>query len=475
MRRTLLVAVSLLVALGVGILYTLRSDRNIDRILKASGTIEATAVNVSPEIAGRVIEVFVSEGETVHKGEILLRLDGALLEAQRAQAQAAIEAAQQAIRMAMIQQEMAQAQYDATLTAARLQEGSSRLQDWLQRPPGLFDQPLWYFTREEQLKAAQLEVESAAKAVADAETKLQHLVSSDKSAAFIAAEERLNQARIAYQVANLVYQRAQATGGKVRPEEIQVDLPPFLPNTYLTKVRLAKLMSGDSEVIQAAADLLDAVEQELKDAQNAYDALLTTQEAQDILHARAALSVAQERYNTARDWLESLRTGENALQVQIAALALEQAKAALDQAQTSLKQAQANLAFIETQIQKLTIYAPMDGVILSRTVEPGEFLQPGATALMLADLNQLAITVYIPEDRYGQLRIGQAATVRVDSFPGETFHAWILYISDQAEFTPRNVQTVEGRSSTVYAIKLRVEDPTARLKPGMPADVFFEE
>ncbi len=475
MRRTLLMAVLLLLALGVGILYTLRSDESINRILKASGTIEATTVNISPEIAGRVIEVFVSEGEAVHKGEMLLRLDGALLEAQRAQAQAAIEAAQQAIRMAMIQQEMAQAQYEATLTAARLQEGKSRLQDWLQRPPGLFDQPLWYFTREEQLKAAQLEVESAAKAVADAETKLQHLVSSDKSAAFIAAEERLNQARIAYQVANLVYQRAQATGGKVHPEDIQVDLPPFLPNTYLTKVRLAKLMSGDSEVIQAAADLLDAVEQELKDAQKAYNALLTTQEARDILHARAALSVAQERYNTARDWLQSLQTGENALQVQIAALALEQAKTALDQARTSLKQAQANLAFIETQIQKLTIYAPMDGVILSRTVEPGEFLQPGATALMLADLNQLTITVYVPEDRYGQLHIGQAATVRVDSFPGETFHASILYISDQAEFTPRNVQTVEGRSSTVYAIKLRVEDPTARLKPGMPADVSFEE
>jgi len=161
--------------------------------------------------------------------------------------------------------------------------------------------------------------------------------------------------------------------------------------------------------------------------------------------------------------------------VRIAAVALEQAKAALLQAQAGVRQAQANLALLETQMQKLTIYAPRDGVILSRAVEPGEFLQPGATALTLADLSQLTVTVYIPEDRYGQLHLGQAATIRVDSFPGETFQASIVYISDQAEFTPRNVQTVEGRSTTVYAVKLRVEDSTARLKPGMPADVFFEQ
>ncbi len=475
MRKTLRIIVLFVLALSAGIFYALRSDARTNGVLKASGTIEATTVNVAPEIAGRVIEVLVNEGQSVQKGDVLLRLDGALLEAQRAQAQAALDAAQQAVQMATVQQEMAQAQYDAALAAARAQEEAARLQDWVRRAPGLFDQPLWYFTREEQLKAAQLEVEAAARAVADAKAKLQQIVSSDKYAAFVAAEERLNQARIAYQVVILVYQRAQATGGKVRPEDVQVALPPFLPNTYLTKVQLAKQLSGDSEVIQEASDLLDAVKQELQDAQKAYDALLTTQEARDVLRARAALSVAQERYNTARDWLQSLQTGEYSPQVRIAAVALEQAKAALLQAQAGFRQAQANLALLETQMQKLTIYAPSDGVILSRVVEPGEFLQPGATALTLADLSQLTVTVYIPEDRYGQLHLGQAATIRVDSFPSETFRASIVYISDQAEFTPRNVQTVEGRSTTVYAVKLRVEDPTARLKPGMPADVFFEE
>jgi HlyD family secretion protein len=88
-------------------------------------------------------------------------------------------------------------------------------------------------------------------------------------------------------------------------------------------------------------------------------------------------------------------------------------------------------------------------------------------------LSDLTITVYVPEDRYGEISLGQQAEVKVDSWPGETFTGSVIHIADQAEFTPRNVQTVEGRSSTVYAIKLSVSDPQGRLKIGMPADVVF--
>ncbi len=153
---------------------------------------------------------------------------------------------------------------------------------------------------------------------------------------------------------------------------------------------------------------------------------------------------------------------------------LEQAKSAAQQAQDAVGQAQANLALLEAQLAKLQVASPMDGVILTRNIEPGEYVQPGAAALSMGDLRQLTITVYVPEDRYGQIHLGQAAVVSVDSFAGVKFEAQVTTISDQAEFTPRNVQTVEGRSSTVYAIKLSVTDPQGKLKPGMPADVIFE-
>jgi len=127
----------------------------------------------------------------------------------------------------------------------------------------------------------------------------------------------------------------------------------------------------------------------------------------------------------------------------------------------------------DIQIAKLTVAAPLSGMILTRNVEPGEFVQPGAVAFAMADLNDITITVYVPEDRYGQISLGEQADVTVDSFPGETFPAEVIHIAAQAEFTPRNVQTVEGRSSTVYAIKLRVTNSEGKLKIGMPADVVF--
>ena len=147
---------------------------------------------------------------------------------------------------------------------------------------------------------------------------------------------------------------------------------------------------------------------------------------------------------------------------------------ALEQAKSALAQAEASLSLIDAQIAKLTVNAPMDGVILTRNVEPGEFVQPGAAALTVGDVSNLTITVYVPEDRYGKISLGQTAEVRVDSFPDLTFTATVVHISDQAEFTPRNVQTAEGRSSTFYAIKLKIENSDGKLKIGMPADVVFK-
>jgi HlyD family secretion protein len=264
------------------------------------------------------------------------------------------------------------------------------------------------------------------------------------------------------------------TGGKVSPDDVDLSgLSPFAP-AYRIKIHVAKTLSGDSDVVTVANDALDVAETELNDAQKAYDALLNTDAANRVKKARATVSVTQERYESARDTLSRLQTGEHSPQVKIASMALEQSKAALQQAQSAVNQAEANLSLLDTQLTELTISAPMDGVILTRNAEPGEFVQPGAVAFAMADLNNITITVYVPEDRYGKLKVGQQAEVTVDSFPGETFMANVIHIADQAEFTPRNVQTVEGRSSTVYAIKLKVSDSEGKLKIGMPADVVFK-
>ena len=87
---------------------------------------------------------------------------------------------------------------------------------------------------------------------------------------------------------------------------------------------------------------------------------------------------------------------------------------------------------------------------------------------------KLSVTVYLPENRYGQISLGDKAILSVDSFPDDEFQASVVRIADQAEYTPRNVQTQEERQNTVYAIELSLDNPSGKLKPGMPADVIFQ-
>ena len=441
--------------------------------LTASGTIEATVVNISPEMAGKVQEVPVSEGQSVKAGDLLLSLDDSLLAAQRLVSQSGADSARSALLAAQSAYAMTQAQYDASLTAARAQQGAGRLSDWSNRAPNWFEQPLWYFSRDEQRTAAQAEVDAALEGLQQAQAELDRVEQDLNHADFVAAEERLSSARMGYLIAKSVQDHAQLTGGKISPEDVQLDVPPFA-SAYRIKIAVAKTLSGGSDILTAAQDAFDTAEAELEEAERAYNDLLDTAAADRVLEARAHLSVAQERYEVALDTLSRLQTGGNSPQVRISALGLDQAQAAIEQAESAVRQAEAGLSLLDTQIAKLGVYAPMDGVILTRNIEPGEFVQPGSMAFAIADLENITITVFVPEDRYGLIFIGQQAEVTVDSFPGETFAGEVIHIADQAEFTPRNVQTVEGRSSTVYAIKLKVTNSSGKLKIGMPADVVFK-
>jgi multidrug resistance efflux pump len=120
------------------------------------------------------------------------------------------------------------------------------------------------------------------------------------------------------------------------------------------------------------------------------------------------------------------------------------------------------------------IHAPIDGIVLDRAAEPGEIVSPGTTVVTISNLDELTLTVYVPEDRYGQIVLGQSCQVMVDSFPNQAFNGTVSHIAEKAEFTPRNVQTTDSRKNTVFAIKLDMAPSNGLLKPGMPADVHFQ-
>ena len=117
------------------------------------------------------------------------------------------------------------------------------------------------------------------------------------------------------------------------------------------------------------------------------------------------------------------------------------------------------------------IRSPIDGVVLLRAAEPSEVVVGGGSLLVIANLDEMNLTIYIPEDQYGKIYLGQEYPITVDSFPDRVFMGKVTHISDKAEFTPQNVRTKEGRKSTVYAVRMTVPNPDHDLKPGMPADV----
>jgi len=446
--------------------------------ITASGSIEATIVNVSPETAGKISAVLAQEGQRVSAGDPLVTLDPSLLEAQRAVAAANLEAAKAGAQSAQGALNAAKSQYQMTLEAALAQDKKTRVQDWFSKDPNQFEQPDWYFSRAEQIQAAQNQVDKALSAWQDAKTQLDAASLSVEKSAFLQAEARVLDARLAYLTAKDVDNLAQKSADANAPvgrynrthcgtnQGYDVKDQPHLTN-------LIYGCSGDDYLTTSSESILDAAEKELDEAEKAYAALLDTQAAADVLALRANISVSQELYYAALDRLRKLQTGDESTGVAAAESAYMQAQAAAEQAQKAVEQAQANLNLVDTQISKLKIIAPINGIVLTRNIEPGEFVQPGAAALTMADLSGISITVYVPENLYGQISLGQNAEVRVDSFPDAIFSAAVIQIANQAEFTPRNVQTAEGRSSTFYAIKLKVNDSDGKLKIGMPADVTF--
>jgi len=441
-RPPLPVIVLLILVILVGGYFGMRALLNKgSTALTASGTIEAIEVTISPEIGGKVAEVSVDEGAPVKAGEVLFRLDDTLLEAQRVVAAASLNLTRAAASTADAALATAQANYDLALNAARLESASTRSSDWYAIYPAGYTLPGGYFSRADEIAASQTEVNAARSAGEGAQDSLNILLSDPANADFVASETRLANAHAASIVAQDVLTRANA--------------------------------GNNTDLREAALSAYDTAKTGLEDAQAAYDGLKDTDAARSIITARAVLSAAQERTESAQDRLLALQTGENSPKVAAAQAVLHQAQAAADQAALAATQAEASQALMDTQITKLTIIAPADGTILTRSIQPGEIVVPSASAMSLGRLDNLTITVYVPEDRYGEISLGQSATVTVDSFPGETFTATVSHIAEQAEFTPRNVQTIEGRTSTVFAIKLQVQDPDGKLKPGMPADVTF--
>lgn len=406
----------------------------------ASGSFSAIDTSIAPELSGKVIEVSVLEGESVTAGETLFKIDAEVSQAQYDQAAAAVSAAEAAVDASRGQAASAEAQYQLALQGALLQDMPNRQIAWTNSLPEDY-QKSWYFNETELIEAAKTQVDSAEKALASARAELENEQKKASSKDFIAAEKRLALAQVTLTVADATLAQAQT--------------------------------AGNSDLEDAAIESKDAAQAEFDSALSDYQRMLTTSVADSITLARSRVAVAQATLDNARDALLALQTGDQSLQVVAAQKASEAAASVVKQAEAGLEQAKQALNMAQLQLDRTTITSPVDGVVLTRNVEVGDLAVAGGTVMRVANLDTLDLVVYLPEDQYGQVNIGDEVYITVDSFASETFKGTIMRISDEAEFTPKNVQTESGRKSTVYSVKIQVLNPDHKLKPGMPADVEF--
>jgi HlyD family secretion protein len=180
---------------------------------------------------------------------------------------------------------------------------------------------------------------------------------------------------------------------------------------------------------------------------------------QDLDSAQAAADAAQAKLNA----------NEKALALQLEGPRRED----VAQGEAQLQSQQASLAMLQQQLKDAELRAPVDAVVRSRVVEPGEISSPQKTAFTLAIVDPKWVRAYISEADLGAVHEGLHATVSVDAFPGKRFEGWIGFISPSAEFTPKAVETRELRSSLVYEVRVFVKDPEDKLRLGSPATVHL--
>lgn len=142
-------------------------------------------------------------------------------------------------------------------------------------------------------------------------------------------------------------------------------------------------------------------------------------------------------------------------------------------AEATLKADQAALALAQKQLADTQLYAPAEGVIQNRILEPGDMATPQTPVFTLALDNPLWVRAYLPETQMGRVALGMRASIEVDSFPGQRFAGWVGFISPVSEFTPKNVETTELRSQLVYRVRIYACNPDHRLRLGMPATVII--
>ena len=247
-----------------------------------------------------------------------------------------------------------------------------------------------------------------------------------------------------------------------RPEEIAASESIYkatqadLVRLEADKARVEKLWNSHSGAVSAeqydqsvAAYRMGS--ERYAEARKRYDLVKEGPRKEDIAQGKAAMTQAQAQYRLVRDGPR---------------------KEDIDQARAKVQQAEAALQAAKVKLSYAIVTSPLTGVVLSKNVEPGEFVAAGTPVVTVADIKNVWLRAYVDERDIGKRTIAwnSPAEITTDAYPGKVYKGRVGFISDEQEFTPKTVQTERERVKFVYRVKIYVDNPDQELKPGMPAD-----
>jgi HlyD family secretion protein len=260
--------------------------------------------------------------------------------------------------------------------------------------------------------------------------------------------------------------------------------------------RLEELRAGSRrQEIEAAQAALKEAEAQSGLARRDWERAQTLHRNEDISTAqfeqfRTRWEAAEAALRRAREQASLVSEGPRKEQIEQQRAAVERAQAALRLAEAGtlelerrrkelamreaeLERARAQLAVLEVQLSERVLKSPVAGVVLSKNAERGEVVAGGAAVVTIGEMAKPWLRGYIAERHLGRVKPGQAAEVTTDSYPGKKYAGRVTFISSEAEFTPKQIQTEEERQKLVYRIKIEMENPRLELKLNMPADAVL--
>jgi HlyD family secretion protein len=281
----------------------------------------------------------------------------------------------------------------------------------------------------------------------------------------------LTEAEVSFKIPGRVEERLVSEGETVTAGQVvarldsqELSQEKALRQAQVSSARaaLAELQAGSrTEEIAQAQALLERAQADQERAQVEF-------ERQKKLYQQEVISTRE--YDLAKTTRDGAEAKVREARESLALVKKGPRQEKIDQARASLQAAEQALAQAQTRLEYTVVVSPLSGIVLSKNIEPGEYVSPGTPVVTVGEVSQVFLRAYINETDLGRVKVGQKVKVTTDTFPGKSYEGRISFLAPQAEFTPKNIQTQKERVKLVYRIKVEIPNPRMELKPGMPAD-----